>query len=142
DLPLLPPPPLAECESRVSEWTERLETERKIGHQGRILHAEGLLRYFEMERTVAGSPNQGLSKPFTMQMLTAGGIRILGMPAEMFVQYSLDFQAHANESVIPVAYSNGVHGYVPTAADYPHGGYEVDGAHRYYHTLMYDPKCE
>lgn len=143
DLPLIPPPASVQCDSHIAEWTARTEEELKGGHQGRILHAEGLLRYFEMERDVAIEGRAKLSKPFTLQLLEAGGFRFLGMPAEMFVQYALDVDENAGKSpVISVAYANGVHGYVPTAADFPYGGYEVDGAHRYYHTLMYSPACE
>jgi hypothetical protein len=67
---------------------------------------------------------------------------MLGLPAEMFVQYALDFEKQASGPVISLAYTNGVHGYVPTAADYPFGGYEVSTAYKYYGTLMYTPDCE
>jgi hypothetical protein len=90
----------------------------------------------------AGRRTGNHQKPFTMQLLELGGARILGMPAEMFVQYGLDFAAQASGPLLALAYTNGVHGYLPTAADYPYGGYEVDGAHRYYGTLMYAPACE
>ena len=138
DLPLLSPPGPADGERNIDHWAQQAEQARQSGDQGKILHAEGLQRYFEHERDNAGQT----SKPFTLQMVDAGGVRFLGMPAEMFVQYGNDFQQQATGPVISVAYASGVHGYVPIAADYPFGGYEVDYAHKYYHTLMYSPECE
>src|SRR5205823_6072349 len=108
----------------------------------RILYAEGLRGFADYERSVAVSGSSALTKPFALQRLTVGGAQILGMPAEMFVQYGLDFAEQADGPVMALGYTNGVHGYVPTAADYPYGGYEVDGAHRFYATLMYTPDCE
>jgi hypothetical protein len=43
---------------------------------------------------------------------------------------------------IPLGYSNGCYGYLPTKAEFPHGGYEVDDAFRYYGTLMVTDDCE
>jgi neutral ceramidase len=142
NLPLLPPPPLAGCEQNVREWEAKLEEERAGGHQGRILHAEGMLHYAEYERDIAAQADPVLQKPFALQRLTVGGAQFLGLPGEVFVQYGLDFAKQAETPVFPLAYTNGVHGYVPTAADYPFGGYEVSIANRYYGTLMFTADCE
>jgi hypothetical protein len=98
--------------------------------------------YYTLEKEVAESDPMPLTKPFAIQRLRIGDAQILGMPAEMFVQYQLDFERQSAGVVLSLGYTNGVHGYVPTAADYPYGGYEVDGANRYYGTLMYAPSCE
>jgi neutral ceramidase len=141
-LPLIAPPPLEECEKNIREWTEKVAQDRASGHIGHILHSEGLRNYYKQEREIAAWPNPTLDKPFALQRLTVGGAQFLGMPGEMFVQYGLDFELQAEGPVFALGYTNGVHGYVPIAADYPHGGYEVDGAYRYYGTLMYTPECE
>lgn len=141
-LPLLPPPPLEQCERNVAEWSAQVEREREGGHMGRILNAEGMRDFAEYERKIAAQANPDLSQPFTIQRLTVGGAQFLGMPAEMFVRYALDFAEQAEGPVFPLGYTNGVHGYVPTAADYPYGGYEVEVAYRYYGLLMFAPDCE
>ncbi len=64
------------------------------------------------------------------------------MPGEMFVQYGLDFDRQAAGPVISLGCTNGMHDYVPAAADYPYGGYEVSEAHRYYGALPYSSGCE
>ena len=142
DLPLIPPPPVEECDRNISHWESEVANERRAGNVGRILHAEGLLDFARYERSIACQDKANLQKAFHLQLLRIGGARILGMPGEMFVQYQLDFQGQADGPVFALGYTNGVHGYVPTAADYPFGGYEVDGAHRYYGTLMYAPESE
>ncbi len=142
DLPLIPPPPLEVCTGDVAEWESRVEEEKRGGHAGRILNAEGLLAYARFQRARSAEAGASDTSPFTLQLLDLGGARVLGLPAEMFVQYGLDFQHQSPDPLFALGYTNGVHGYVPTAADYPFGGYEVDTAHRYYGTLMYTPDCE
>lgn len=142
ELPLLAPPPIGICESRIAEWERKLEVERTSGDVGHILHAEGMLAFarYEREKALEGEP--ALRSQFEIQMLDVGGATVLGMPGEMFVQYQVDFERQSDGIVFPLGYTNGVHGYVPTAADYPFGGYEVEGAHRYYGTLMYAAESE
>src|ERR1043165_5654014 len=65
DLPLLPPSSALEVERNIAHWTEQAEQARKGGDQGKILHAEGMQRYFEHERDNADQ----LTKPFTLQLL-------------------------------------------------------------------------
>ena len=142
DLPLNPPPPVEECERNVAHWQAQVESEKKSGNVGRILHAEGLRDFAAYERVIAGEEDPKLTRAFHIQALDFGGLRILGLPAEMFVQYQLDFSQQSDGPVIALGYTNGVHGYVPTAADYPFGGYEVEGSHRYYGTLSYAPASE
>jgi hypothetical protein len=142
DLPLLPPPSVEACEQSIAHWEEQVEIEKRGGHRGRILHAEGMRDYAQYERRMTEQPADALSIPFTLQRITIGEAQLLGMPAEMFVQYAVDFDRQTPGPLFALAYTNGVHGYVPTAADYPLGGYEVEGAHRYYGTLMFTPDCE
>jgi len=141
-LPLIPPPPVQICRKRLSELAQNVEKEKQGGHKGRVLHAEGLLAFAEHEMKIASSDQPVLNRPFAIQALNIGGTRLIGMPGEMFVQYQLDFKRQCTSPVVPLAYTNGVHGYVPTAADYPLGGYEVDAAYKYYGTLMYAPESE
>lgn len=139
-LPLQPPPPREECEARIAEWSAKVEEERARGHQGALMHAEGMRDYAQYELRM--HEYSSWEQPFTLQRLTIGNAQILGMPAEMFVQYALDFAQQCQGPLLSLGFTNGVHGYVPTAADYPLGGYEVNYAHRYYGTLMFTPDCE
>lgn len=142
ELPLLPPPPEPECANKVEQCAAEVEDARREGKTGRILFAEGMLRYAQLELEAARKDQETLVTLFAMQRITVAGVHLLGMPAEMFVQYQNDFERQSRAPVMALGFTNGVHGYVPTAADYPLGGYEVEMAHKFYHTLMFAPECE
>jgi hypothetical protein len=142
-LPLLPPPSPAECERLVVEWTERLAQDRASGADaGRIMHAEGMLEWALDAQRLASEGPIDRTMDFTVQRLSLGGVQLLAFPGEMFVQYELDFARQSPSPVLSLGYCNGCLNYVPTAAEFARGGYEVDGAHRYYGSLMFSPACE
>lgn len=65
------------------------------------------------------------AEPFVLTCLEAGPARIVNLPGEPF----LDFQAHAQRLlpgrfVAVAGYGDNAAGYLPTAADFPLGGYE------------------
>ena len=64
----------------------------------------------------------------------------------MFAGYQLQLEQMAPdwaEAVVTCGYTNGVVGYVPTADEFPKGGYEVLHAYRIYgHQQMLAPGCE
>jgi hypothetical protein len=81
--------------------------------------------------------------PLEIQHLRLGDVNLLAFPAEMFVQYALDFEGQSlRKPTVVLGFTNGCWGYIPTAADYPLGGYEVDMAYRFYGTLMVSSECE
>ncbi|MCX6380894.1 MAG: neutral/alkaline non-lysosomal ceramidase N-terminal domain-containing protein [Armatimonadetes bacterium] len=143
NLPMLEPPSIEECDAQVAFWEQRLAEDRaKSAHQGVILYDEGILNWARDYRAFAGMTDFHETQPFTIQRLTLGGIHLLGFPAEMFVQYQLDFAAQSPAPVFSLAYTNGCWNYLPTSAEYPRGGYEVLDANKYYGTLMFAPESE
>ncbi len=80
--------------------------------------------------------------PFSIQRLTLGGVSFLGFPAEMFVQYALDYRTRNNASVFLLGNTNGCLGYFPTTEEHHRGGYEIDEAHQYYGKPSFSPECE
>lgn len=143
ELPMLPPPSEAECERQIEEWQRTIEHDRAYGaSEGRLLFDQGRLEWAQAARVYAAMPVFRETQPFTIQRLNLGGLHILGFPAEMFVQYQLDFSSQSEAPVLTLGYTNGCSNYMPTAAEYARGGYEVDDAHRYYGTLMYGPGSE
>lgn len=142
ELPLQAPRSVAECEASVAEWEAKLQQEKAAGATGAALNAEGLLTYHRHELSQATSGNPDLKAPFPIQVLTIGGAKLIGLPAEVFVQYALDFDVQVDQPVFTLGCTNGALNYLPTAADYAYGGYEVEYAHRYYNSLMFTPECE
>ncbi|MYB77051.1 MAG: hypothetical protein F4X83_08145 [Chloroflexi bacterium] len=69
-----------------------------------------------------------------VQALRIGDVALVGVAGEALVEIGL---AVKNRSPFPhtifLGYTNGCLGYIPTAAAYPAGGYEVHRAHAVYH---------
>jgi hypothetical protein len=142
-LPMLPPPSPAECEAQIAHWEAKLAQSRaNNAHQGQILYEEGLLAWAKDYHSFAGREPFQETEPITLQRFNLGGIQILGISAEVFVQYQLDMSAQSRTPVISLAYTNGCWNYLPTSAEYARGGYEVNDANKYYGTLMYAPESE
>lgn len=83
-----------------------------------------LLRHPERLRPVA---------PLELTLLDlAGGLSLLALNAEVTVAYGLFAKAQFAGRALPVAYSNGMIGYVVTAEQLREGGYEADESTRYF----------
>jgi len=136
-------PSLEEAQERLREAEEALrKAEDEGAHPGVIMWRRDLVRWAQDLILAVESSERG-SMPFEIQLLRLGDMHLLAFPAEMFVQYALDFVRQSPyASTLALGYSNGCWGYIPTAADYPLGGYEVDVAYRYYGTLMVTADCE
>ena len=83
------------------------------------------------------------SLPFEVQAVRIGDTALVTLPGEVFAEIGtrIDDAAPFRQTTV-LAYTNGCHGYVPTASAYKEGGYEVDDAIRYYGTLMFAPASE
>ncbi len=68
-------------------------------------------------------------RPINITCLNIGPARLLHLPGEPFVEYQLHAQQAKPDSFVCVAgYGDGGTWYIPTAAAYPDGGYEVSVA--------------
>lgn len=65
-------------------------------------------------------------------VLDWAGVRLSFMPGEMFAQSALNVRGDGRRVHFVNSFADGVPGYIPPAAEYPYGGYEVLEAHRYY----------
>jgi len=63
--------------------------------------------------------------PAELQMLRIDDALFLAIPAEVFVEIGLELKKRAQHKTYIVGIANGYIGYLPTAASYPAGGYEV-----------------
>jgi hypothetical protein len=62
----------------------------------------------------------------------AQGLSFLTMNAEVVVEYGLFIKELSSNTVLPIPYSNGMIGYVPTAKQLFEGGYEPDNSTLYF----------
>jgi hypothetical protein len=143
ELPLLPPPSREECDKILAEREREYEQDRATNApSGRLLWSEGLVGWAKDYRAYAEQEPFRETQTFAIQCLRLGGVQILGFPAEMFVQYQLDFSRQCASPVLSLSYTNGCWNYLPTAVEYLRGGYEVNDAFKYYGTLMLAPESE
>jgi hypothetical protein len=67
--------------------------------------------------------------PFLLSALHLDDIALLHLPAESFLEYQLHAQSlRPGRAVAVAAYGDGGPWYIPTRAEFPHGGYEVEVA--------------
>jgi neutral ceramidase len=141
-LPLLPPPAKEELERLIARsLSDEADLEAR-GEEARLMMARAMRQWAQDAHRIALNPHFRLEQPFTVQKLALGGVNLLGFPAEMFVQYQLDFTAQSSSPLLCLGYTNGCWGYLPTRAEYERGGYEVDEAYKYYGTLNFAPDSE
>lgn len=61
-----------------------------------------------------------------------GEVTVVALPGEPFLDVAEQIRAQVDGPCLVLGYADGCPGYLPTAGEYPHGGYEVEDAHRYY----------
>jgi hypothetical protein len=86
-----------------------------------------------------------LTRPLTLQRIDlARELSIIAMGGEICCDYG-HFIKHldAGRFLVPLGYSNGLVGYIPSARMFPEGGYEVDGSTLYFGLpSSFDPSIE
>lgn len=138
---LLPSPKEAQQHLRQAE-EEWKRAEEEGAPLPELMWRRDMLRWAQ-DLVLAVEKGEPKTLPFEIQLLRLGDVHLLAFPAEMFVQYALDFVRQSpHQPTLVLGYTNGCWGYIPTAGDYAHGGYEVELAYRYYGTLMVSPEAE
>ncbi len=88
------------------------------------------------------------SVDFPIQVLRIGGLWMVGLGAEVFLEVGLQIEAalmadHVGQAAWTLGYSNDTIGYLCTEASYADGGYEPTRSHKFYHLpAPYQPQAE
>ena len=78
-----------------------------------------------------------------VQTIQLGDLAIVGTGAETFTGIGAGIRSLSPAAdTVTLGYTNGCIGYLPTADEFPLGGYEVETAFKYFGTLMAAPDCE
>lgn len=89
---------------------------------------------------------EGIPASMTLEMTglaLAEGFALLAMNAEVVVEYGLYLKAASNKAVVPLAYSDGMIGYIPTARQLEEGGYEpIDSTYYFGLPAPFAPEAE
>jgi hypothetical protein len=135
EFPLLPLPPLEEiradrerAEQEVAEAEARGATESEL----RVLRYHGLNWARRTEREIAGGSARR-SAAGAISAIRIGDAAIVTGPGEIFTEIGLAVKERSPADVtFYIGYSNGCVSYMPTAAEYPLGGYEPTYGHKTY----------
>jgi len=135
DFPLLPLPTEAEIAAEIAASERALsEAEARGASEGelRVLRFHGLNWARRTKRELAsGAPRTRVRGP--VAAIRIGDAAIVTGPGEIFTEIGLAVKERSPADVTFYAgYSNGCISYMPTAAEYPLGGYEPAYGHKTY----------
>ncbi len=127
-LPLREQPPLAEAEARVAEAQQRLDALKAAGAPAAEIEAATFVtKRANMALSRARTYGGKTAFPVAVQAFQIGPAVFVGTEGEPFVEIGL---AIKERSPFPWTwfggYTFGWAGYIPTAEEYPRGGYEVE----------------
>lgn len=132
-LPCFDPPPVAEAQAILEENEALWEKNKSEEQYGGIIMYGGMVKWARWLLEMSEQQATGLAIDYEAQAFRIGDLAIVGLPGEVFCEYAINIAARSPfEQTAVMAYTNGNPGYIPTAAAYEHGGYEVDGAYRFY----------
>ena len=92
---------------------------------------------------LANEEQQQYTADLELQVITLGSTALLALSAEVFAEYAkgLD-ELSPFAHTFPISNANGDIGYLPTAAAFAEGGYEVEDAPRLLGALPFRPEVE
>jgi hypothetical protein len=92
---------------------------------------------------VASEERDAYAADLELQAIIIGRWALLALSAEVFAEYGEDLdELSPFEYTFPISNANGDIGYLPTAAAFEEGGYEVDEAPRLLGALRFQPVIE
>jgi neutral ceramidase len=143
-LPLQPPPDAHTLRRWRQEHLTRAREAEKAGRMGearwRRCEAEWAAKVLKAMRAKTLPAHE----PIALQVLRLGDVAFAAIASETFAEIGLTLRQQSPfEFTIPLGYTNGCIGYLPTAAAYEEGGYEVATAFKFYgRLLMHAPESE
>jgi hypothetical protein len=108
---------------------QQLPSRSRLEH---LRKSEGV--YGEWSRMMLDEPSRlQLSLPLELTLLhVANGLSFLAMNGEVVVDYGLFIKRRSGGRILPLPYSNGMIGYVPSAKQVEEGGYEGEDSAYYF----------
>ena len=126
-LPLQDLPGLDECRRAFEE----AKADRDGIEEGAHMPWEVRTRYRtakdRLKAAESGAPDSGL--PVESQAIALNDLALVSLPGEIFVEIGMAIaQRSPFDCTLSAGYANGSVGYIPTSAEVPFGGYEVERA--------------
>lgn len=144
DLPLLQPPTQQELKAELAERELALATAEREGADRSVTNP---IRYhINWINTMLSHSDlpSWRTTPGELWAMRVGDCAIIATPGEVFSEIGAQVRARSPfATTLFAGYSQGILGYMATAAEYPHGGYEPSVAQRgYAHPAPFDPAIE
>ncbi len=135
EAPLAPLPSAEEARNTVEQRTRALDEKLAKGEITRALYDADWQRGWARDVMAEfGKTDRQRTRPLEVHGLRLGDALLIGTPGETFVEIGLAIKAASPvPKTLVAAYANGNVGYIPTARAFDEGGYEVEGAHKFYY---------
>jgi hypothetical protein len=129
-LPLEPPPSPPDAERMLYEARERLAD--VLGHgeaEDSVNERRAAVEWAAEVARLAGRNDVPTSVELEIQGIALGDTVLVAMSAEVFAEYAKSLaELSPFKHTVPISNANGSIGYIPTAAAFDEGGYEVETA--------------
>ncbi len=130
ELPLKRVPTRDELTAELAGYRRTLEEAVASGADGAVLNPLEYHVNWAMDAIVQlDELGPYAAVPAFLQAVRIGDFAVVGVPGETFAELSLATKSRAPLPTLFAGYTNGIISYLPSAAEYPYGGYEVDYAH-------------
>ncbi len=142
-IPLSDPPPVDEAQATYDEAKKALDEAEAAGDERAAKSRRWMANWAERVLDLARDGAENRQMRYDLQAFAINDRAMIGLPGEVFVEYQLNIDARSPfDETMVFGVTNGCPSYIPTAAEFPHGGYEVCDAMRFYGDTMLDPKTE
>jgi len=133
DLPLLPLPTVEQLEQALAE-TQRLLADPEQMQQPYQPQIQGAMLAWATTTLDAIRMNCAPTALTTeLQVIRVGDLAFISAPGELFVELGLAIKQGVDGAHLFVCgFGNDNIGYIPARRAYPHGGYEIEDAYKYY----------
>jgi len=142
-IPLQPMPGLEQAQASYQECVTNLRRAEGGEDAGAKRTARGLYQWAAdlLRHAQAGTaPDPPTSE---VQAIGLGAVGLVGLPGEPFTELGRDIKAAAVfPHTLVLGYAGAMIGYLPTEAAFAEGGYEVEGAVRWYGVLPLSPQTQ
>jgi hypothetical protein len=128
-----PIPTVEEIQGILKKYTQQKRPSTRASRRA-ISWAEDALEALKSEKDYS-------KISLLVQIIHFGDFMLVALPGEVFAEIGMDIEKRIGGDVLVVGYSNNAKaGYIPVAEQFPLGGYEVDGAAKYYDLFPYVPE--
>lgn len=133
EIPLGRPPSLEEARTEFEQRTQERQASAEKAAPGSVMNGiDNQLRWLATTIHAIESGQAPTAVEVEVWAARVGDGAIVGVSAELFGEVGAAIRATAPSTTLVAGCCNGVVGYVPTAAEFAFGGFEVLAAHRVY----------